>query len=52
VIGMLGATVADATIMAREGQRPAPPPPPPSPTIAPTAGAVRGGGTIGLVGTF
>jgi len=47
LIGMLGATVADATILVPEGRTP-----PPTLTVTPTASLAPQGGQIGLVGRF
>lgn len=52
LIGMLGATVAEATILVPDGRKPATPPKSAAFSITPSVGTTRGGGQIGLAGTF
>lgn len=52
LIGMLGATVAETTILVPDGQKPAPSPKSAALSIAPSVATTRGGGQVGLAGTF
>jgi hypothetical protein len=53
LIGMLGATVAEATILVPDGRKPLPPDPPKSAfSIAPSVAMQTNGGQVGVGGTF
>lgn len=52
LIGMLGATVAEATILVPDGRKPRDPSGRSALSVAPSFVPVRSGGQLGLVGTF
>jgi hypothetical protein len=53
LIGMLGATVAEATILVPDGRKPAPRGPKAAAfSITPSVATTRGGGQVGIAGTF
>lgn len=52
LIGMLGATVAEATIVVPDGRKPPPPPRASALSVSPSVAVQGSGGHVGVVGTF